>query len=100
MAKAKDQDKHKAEGDSGGKKPSIIALIVPVALVTLLAGGGGFTRETLCVMAARRAFEAVEHDQPARIGAGRALDVDVDEVAVRRGPALAPIRRRRARSAA
>jgi flagellar FliL protein len=43
MAKAKDQDKHKAEGDSGGKKPSIIALIVPVALVTLLAGGGGFT---------------------------------------------------------
>lgn len=42
MAKAKDSDKQKPAGDAGGKKPSLIAVIVSVALVTLIAGGGGF----------------------------------------------------------
>lgn len=41
MAKDKDKDKKAAEPGEK-KKPGLIATIVPILLVTLLAGGGGF----------------------------------------------------------
>jgi flagellar protein FliL len=46
MAKDKKQD---AAGD--GKKPSLLSVILPVALLTLMAGGGGFAFGSLMVVA-------------------------------------------------
>jgi hypothetical protein len=57
------------------------------------AGHAGDMREGLDVLARRRAFEAVKDHQPARARQA-CLQVDVDEVVVGRGPALAHEARR------
>ena len=62
----------------------------------------GLIGESLCIVAARGAFQPMEHhhQRGERIGRRRLGKVDVDEIAIGRAPAFAAIDRRRAHVAA
>jgi flagellar FliL protein len=75
---AKDKEKDKGAGDAGGKKSSLISVIVSVALITLIAGGGGFAFGTLLLgpkppevaahAAAGEGHEGASEEKPAAEG--------------------------------
>jgi flagellar protein FliL len=65
MAREKQQDAAKE-----GKKPSLLSVVLPIALITLIAAGGGFAFGSLMVVAKEKqvAASAQEHGEEAKPG--------------------------------